>query len=232
MGLSQQAPHFANAPHFAIAIDGPAASGKSTIAKHLARRLGLVMVNSGAMYRAVTWKVLELGINPDDHTAVVQALQAMNIECGTAGNFSTIAIDGRLLDEELRGTEVNLAVSRVAAVPEVRSLLVQLQRDYLQHTSLVMEGRDICSVVFPDTPYKIYVDASEEVRAARRSAEGVTDSVAARDKADSNRTTAPLIVADGAIVLDNSDHTVASAVEAALDILRSQGLSYEDSGDA
>jgi CMP/dCMP kinase len=210
--------------HYAIAIDGPAASGKSTIAKCLARELHLVMVNSGAMYRAVTWKVLQLGLNPDDKEAVIAALESMDLQCGVKGNVSTVSIDGRELDEELRDTAVNRAVSIVAAIPRVREVLVQMQRDYLQHTSVVMEGRDIGSIVFPDTPYKIYVDASEEVRAARRSAEGVTDSVAARDKADSNRTTAPLLVADGAVVLDNSDHTVASAVAAALDILRSQGL--------
>lgn len=214
--------------HFAIAIDGPAASGKSTIAKCLARELGLVMVNSGAMYRAVTWKILQLGLDPHDSAAVIEALHAMDLHCGVEGAFSTVAIDGKVLDEELRGTEVNQAVSVVAAIPFVREKLVQLQRDYLQHTSVVMEGRDIGSIVFPDTPYKIYVDASEEVRAARRSAEGVTDSVAARDKADSNRTTAPLLVAEGAIVLDNSDHTVASAVAAALDILRSQGLVWDE----
>ncbi len=210
--------------HYAIAIDGPAASGKSTIAKCLARELHLVMVNSGAMYRAVTWKVLQLGLNPDDKEAVIAALESMDLQCGVKGNVSTVSIDGRELDEELRDTAVNRAVSIVAAIPRVREVLVQMQRDYLQHTSVVMEGRDIGSIVFPDTPYKIYVDASEEVRAARRSAEGVTDSVAARDKADSNRATAPLLVADGAVVLDNSDHTVASAVAAALDILRSQGL--------
>lgn len=210
--------------HYAIAIDGPAASGKSTIAKCLARELGLVMVNSGAMYRAVTWKMLELGVDIHNAVAVVAALRAMDVQCGVEGCFSTIAIDGRWLSEELRASEVNQAVSVVAAVPEVRELLVQKQRDYLKHTSVVMEGRDIGSVVFPDTPYKIYVDASEEVRAARRSAEGVTDSVAARDKADSNRKTAPLLIAEGAVVLDNSDHTVESAVAAALEILRTQGL--------
>ncbi len=214
--------------HFAIAIDGPAASGKSTIAKCLARELNLVMVNSGAMYRAVTWKVLQLGLDPHDSAAVLSALDSMDIVCGVEGCFSTVAIDGRELNEELRDTAVNTAVSVVAAIPRVREVLVQKQRDYLQHTSVVMEGRDIGSIVFPDTPYKIYVDASEEVRAARRSAEGVTDSVAARDKADSNRTTAPLLVADGAVVLDNSDHTVASAVAAALDILRSQGLAVNE----
>lgn len=217
-----------NQQHVAIAIDGPAASGKSTIAKRLAKQLGLVMVNSGEMYRAVTWKVLSLGIDPQDSTAIVDALGKMDIACGVEGNFSTIAIDGVSLREELRTTAVNHAVSIVSAIPQVRETLVNLQRDYLKHTSLVMEGRDICSVVFPETPYKIYVDASAEVRAARRSAEGVTDSVAARDQADSNRTTAPLLVAEGAVVLDNSDHTVASAVEAALDILRGQGLEWEE----
>ncbi|TAE90881.1 MAG: (d)CMP kinase [Verrucomicrobia bacterium] len=210
--------------HYAIAIDGPAASGKSTIAKCLARELGLVMVNSGAMYRAVTWKMLELGVDIHNADSVVAALRAMQVECGVEGCFSTIAIDGRWLSEELRASAVNQAVSVVAAVPEVRELLVQKQRDYLKHTSVVMEGRDIGSVVFPDTRYKIYVDASEEVRAARRSAEGVTDSVAARDKADSNRKTAPLLIAPGAVVLDNSHHTVESAVAAALEILRTQGL--------
>lgn len=210
--------------HYAIAIDGPAASGKSTIAKCLARELGLVMVNSGAMYRAVTWKMLELGVDIHNAAAVGAALRSMDVQCGVEGCFSTISIDGRWLSEELRASEVNLAVSVVAAVPEVRELLVQKQRDYLKHTSVVMEGRDIGSVVFPDTPYKIYVDASEEVRAARRSAEGVTDSVAARDKADSNRKTAPLLIAEGAVLLDNSDHTVESAVSAALEILRTQGL--------
>lgn len=214
--------------HFAIAIDGPAASGKSTIAKCLARELGLVMVNSGAMYRAVTWKILQMGIDPQDATAIVAALPLLQLSCGVSGNYSTVSLDGKVLDEELRETIVNQSVSIIAAIPAVRKMLVQLQRDYLNHTSVVMEGRDIGSIVFPDTPYKIYVDASEEVRAARRSAEGVTDSVAARDKADSNRNNSPLIVAQGAVVLDNSDHTVASAVAAALDILRSQGLAMHD----
>jgi len=214
--------------HFAIAIDGPAASGKSTIAKCLARELGLVMVNSGAMYRAVTWKILQMGLDPHDTASIVASLPSLPLSCGVAGNYSTVSLDGKVLDEELRETIVNQSVSIIAAIPAVRKMLVQLQRDYLNHTSVVMEGRDIGSIVFPNTPYKIYVDASEEVRAARRSAEGVTDSVAARDKADSNRNNSPLIVAEGAVVLDNSDHTVASAVAAALDILRSQGLAMHD----
>jgi cytidylate kinase len=137
-------------------------------------------------------------------------------------------MDGKVLSDELREENVNRYVSVTSAIPEVRERLVALQRSFLAQTSLVMEGRDIGSVVFPDTAYKIYVDASPEVRAARRKAEGVTDSVVARDLADSKRATAPLLVADGAIILDNSHHTVASAVAAALDILRSQGLQWQD----
>jgi len=211
-------------PHIAIAIDGPAASGKSTLARNLAKRLGLIMVNSGAMYRAITWKVLQNGISPDNHNAVNALLQSINIECGSDGMLSTIAIDGILLSDELRSEAVNANVSAISAIPEVRKKLIELQRSYLKHTGVVMEGRDIGSVVFPDTPYKIYVDADESVRAARRGNDGEVDSIAKRDAADSQRATAPLIIPDGATVLDNSHHTIESVVEAALEILKQQGL--------
>jgi cytidylate kinase len=211
-------------PHFAIAIDGPAASGKSTIACQLAKRLGLVMVNSGAMYRAVTWQVLQDNIDPHDTAAVIALLNRLHIQCGDDGSSSTITINGRDPGDALRSATVNTNVSIIAAIPEVRSRLVALQRDYLKRTSIVMEGRDIGSVVFPDTPYKIYVDAAEHVRAARRVKMGEIDSVAQRDAADSKRTTAPLVIAAGATVLDNSEHTIESAVLAAMQILKQQGL--------
>lgn len=210
--------------HFAIAIDGPAASGKSTIARELAKRLGLIMVNSGAMYRAVTWQVLKSGIDPHDTPAVIGLLATLAIDCGDDGATSTITINGIDPGDELRSPEVNANVSAIAAIPEVRARLVALQRDYLNRANVVMEGRDIGSVVFPDTPYKIYVDAAEHVRAARRVDMGEVDSVAKRDAADSRRATAPLIVAEGATVLDNSEHTVESALEATLAILNRQGL--------
>ncbi len=212
------------AGHFAIAIDGPAASGKSTLARLLARRLGLIMVNSGSMYRAITWRVLKEGIDPRDTSSVIDLLDRIDIRCGSRDCHSTIAIDGFEPGDELRGEEINSHVSSVAAIPEVRRRLIRLQRAYLEHSSIVMEGRDIGSVVFPDTPYKLYIDAAEHVRAARRGGEGLVDSIAKRDAADSKRKTAPLIVADGATVLDTSDHSIESAVEAALDILREQGL--------
>lgn len=211
-------------PHFAIAIDGPAASGKSTLARCLAERLGLIMVNSGAMYRAITWQALRDGIDPHDTPAVIAMLDRIEIQCGNDGILSTIAINGIDPTEDLRGEEVNANVSAIAAIPEVRKALIEMQRGYLRHSSIVMEGRDIGSVVFPDTPYKIYVDAAEHIRAARRGNDGEVDSIAKRDAADSKRKTAPLVVADGATILDNSDHSIESGVEAAIEILRKQGL--------
>lgn len=216
--------------HRAIAIDGPAASGKSTLARILSRRLGLIMVNSGAMYRAVTWKILQLGIDPTDRQAVVGALREMDLRCGIDGLDSTVRIDGIDPGDELRGEAVNAAVSAVSAVPEVRECLVSLQRDYLKLGDVVMEGRDIGTVVFPETPYKIYVDADQDVRASRRVEAGEVDAVAARDQADSRRSTAPLKVAEGAVILDTSGHTIESGVAAALEILAGQGFEMPADG--
>lgn len=182
------------------------------------------MVNSGAMYRAITWKALDQGIDPHDTAAVVGLLDRIDIRCGSDGILSTITIDGVDPGDELRSEAVNANVSTVSAIPEVRKVLIDHQRGYLRHSSIVMEGRDIGSIVFPDTPYKIYVDAAEHVRAARRGNDGEVDSIAKRDAADSQRKTAPLVVAEGATILDNSDHTIESGVEAALEILRQQGL--------
>ncbi|MDC0280913.1 (d)CMP kinase [Akkermansiaceae bacterium] len=203
----------------AVAIDGPAASGKSTVAKRLAELLGLVMVNSGAMYRAVTWQVLQEGIDPENRAAVLEAMSRMRIDCGVQNNLSTIAINDRLLTTEIRSAGVNEHVSKVASIPEVRESLVAMQRDYLGEYDVVMEGRDIGSVVFPDTPFKLYVSASEEVRAARRAKEGESDEVAKRDAQDSNRKASPLRVADGSIVIDSSDLTIDGTVEAAREAL-------------
>ena len=215
-------------PHFAIAIDGPAASGKSTLARLLAQRLGLIMVNSGAMYRAITWKVLRENVNPHDTAAVISLLDRIAIHCGNNGITSTITIDGIDPGDELRTEAINANVSVIAAIPEVRTKLINLQRGYLQHASVVMEGRDIGSVVFPNTPYKIYVDAAEHVRAARRVKMGEVDSIANRDAADSQRTTAPLVVAEGAAILDNSFLSIDSGVDSAMAILRQQGLPIAD----
>lgn len=205
--------------HRAVAIDGPAASGKSTVAKRLAESLGLVMVNSGAMYRAVTWQVLEEGIDPKDSAVVLESMSRMKIDCGVENGISTISINGRLLTTEIRGAEVNDHVSKVASIPEVREKLVAMQRNYLKENDVVMEGRDIGSVVFPDTPFKLYVSASEAVRAARRAKDGEADAVARRDAEDSQRKASPLKVSDGSIVIDSSDLTIEGTVESAREAL-------------
>ena len=182
------------------------------------------MVNSGEMYRAVTWKALQENIDPADSAAVVALLGRIDMHCGDDGVTSICTIDGIAPGEALRSEAINANVSAISAIPEVREKLVNLQREYLNHTSIIMEGRDIGSVVFPETPYKIYIDADEDVRAARRSKVGEVDSVAKRDAADSERATAPLMVADGAVVLDTSHHSIESGVQAAIGILKQQGL--------
>lgn len=205
--------------HRAVAIDGPAASGKSTVARRLAERLGLVMVNSGAMYRAVTWQILQDGVDPGDGAAVVEALTEMEIVGGVEDGVSTIAINGRRLENKVRSSGVNDHVSMVASIPEVRECLVAMQRAYLEDNDVVMEGRDIGTVVFPETPFKLYISASEDVRAARRARDGEADAVAKRDAQDSQRKTSPLKVAEGAVEIDSSELTIDETVEEACEAL-------------
>lgn len=209
----------------AIAIDGPAASGKSSAAKVLAARLNLVMVNSGAMYRAMAWKLLQLGINPEDSSAVIEALPSIDIECGVdeSGRFSTVGFNGTVLDAELRTEQVNNAVSAVAKIPELRDALLVKQRDYLERYDVVMEGRDIGTVVFPQTPYKFFFKASEKIRQARREAEGITDSIAERDRQDSSRKSAPLKPATDAIIINTEEYDLDGVVEVVIGHLSEQG---------
>ncbi|SHK34761.1 cytidylate kinase [Rubritalea squalenifaciens DSM 18772] len=213
--------------NIAIAIDGPAASGKSTVAKTLAKRLGLIMVNTGAMYRAVAWATIQKDVDPADSEAVIKMLGEVEFSCGVSDNLSTILVDGVDPGDALRQDAVNQRVSKVAAIPEVRELLVQRQRDYLQLGSVVMEGRDIGSVVFPDTPFKIYIDASEEVRRQRRAAEGIVDELGKRDEEDSKRKTAPLVVAEGAVKIDSSELSIEQVIERVLEILKERGAPAE-----
>ena len=216
-------------PHIVIAIDGPAASGKSSVAKALARRLGYLYVNTGAMYRAATWYVLSHSVPPDDASAVAQAIERSRIECDLAGGESTIQIDGEEGGDNLVSPAVNENVSRVARVPEVRAKLVAVQREYVNRGDLVMEGRDIGSAVFPETPYKFYIDASTEVRAQRRARQGLQDSIAARDKQDSSRPTSPLVIAEDAHVIDSSHLTIDGVVGEIIGRLKLKGLALPPS---
>lgn len=196
-----------------IAIDGPAASGKSTVAKRVAAEFGLVFVSSGEMYRAFTWWVLSQGVDPTDVPAVIELLDGTDFVCGEKGGAGTVVVgDVAMTRDELAAPAVNAAVSAVAAIPEVRARLVAEQRRYAAERGVVMEGRDIGSVVFPDTPHKFYIDASPEVREARRRAEGIDDSVVQRDRIDSSRKASPLVVPPDALVVDSSDLAVEEVV--------------------
>lgn len=215
-------------PHTIIAIDGPAASGKSSVARALARRLGYVYVNTGAMYRAVTWHVLNRKVPPTDAEQIRLLVASTDIRCGVNGGESTIIIDAIDPTPHLLDAEVNENVSRVAAVPEVRQRLVALQREYVKDNDLVMEGRDIGSAVFPETPYKFYIDASAEVRAQRRARQGLQDAIAQRDRQDSSRPHSPLIIAEDAHVIDSSHLTIDGVVGEIIGRLKLKGLALPE----
>ncbi len=190
--------------YLVIAIDGPAASGKSSVARSLAARLGFAYVNSGGMYRALTWLAIQQNLDPADAEAVVTAGRKSHISCRLIDGRSIIEIDGVNPEDSLHEQKINLHVSAVAAIPEVRLLLLDKLRAFAEESNLVMEGRDIGSTVFPGTPYKFYIDASETVRAKRRAHQGQLDSIAERDRADSSRTASPLTVAPGAVMIDST----------------------------
>ncbi|MBK8091073.1 MAG: (d)CMP kinase [Verrucomicrobiaceae bacterium] len=209
-----------------ITIDGPAASGKSSIARLVAKHLGYTFVGTGNMYRAMTWAVLHRGVDPADAAAVAAVLPAITFECPVLDGITHVRLDGHDLSlDDLNTDAINRAVSLVARVPEVRTRLVADQRALTALGPLVMEGRDIGSVVFPDSPWKIYIDASEEVRAARRRAQGQADNLAERDRLDKARKSSPLVIPDGAEIIDNSHITLEEAVEKVLASLASKNLS-------
>jgi cytidylate kinase len=210
--------------HRVVAIDGPAASGKSSVARELARRLGFVYVNSGAMYRAVTWYVLEHNIDLTDSARIVRLIEAARIICDLRNNESRILIDDVDPSDHLRDDRVNDGVSLVSRVPRVRELLVAKMRDYARDHDLVMEGRDIGSVVFPETPYKFYIDASPAVRSQRRALQGERDAIAMRDHADSSRRASPLVVAKDAEFIDTSNLTIDEVVDEVIRRLKMKGL--------
>lgn len=218
------------AAHLVIAIDGPAASGKSSVARALARRVGYVYVNTGAMYRAVTWLALSKGVPTVDQTRVQQLLHYTEIACGVADGESTILLDGVDPSPHLVSEMVNANVSAVASIADVRRILVGKQRAYARNHDVVMEGRDIGSAVFPETPYKFYIDASIEVRAQRRARQGLQDSISARDKVDSTRRTSPLTIAEDAHVIDSSNLTVDGVVGEIVGRLKLKGLKFEETG--
>ncbi len=187
-----------------IAIDGPSASGKSTNSKIIAARLGYVYVDTGAMYRTLAWHAQQSGIEVTNAESVEALCRDWPAELVRRGDSIWLEVDGYFPEQEIRSAEVSAVVSHVAQVPFVREWMKERQRSCVQFGNLVMEGRDITSNIFPDTPHKFYLDASAEVRQARRDADGVEENLAARDQRDSTRRAAPLKVVEDATVINNS----------------------------
>lgn len=208
-----------------IAIDGPAASGKSTVARSLAARLGYRFLNSGDLYRAVTWACLQRGIDCHDVGAVASATGQTRVEVGCDGSEYFPLIDNEDPRAHLRKEQVNANVSPVSTVPAVRYIVSAAIRAHAQGRQTVIEGRDIGSAVFAETPYKFYIDAPAHVRQLRRRNQGQKEEIARRDLIDSTRKTDPLTIAPGATVIDSSALDVAGVVAAMLAKLKEQGLS-------
>jgi CMP/dCMP kinase len=196
-----------------IAIDGTSASGKSTNAKLVAKTLGYVYVDTGAMYRTLAWHCLLKHVDVNDAKAVAAACRKWKTELKCVEKDGLRAawlfVDGYFPEKEIRMPETAAAVAHVAAVPAVRKWMKDTQRACIKFGDLVMEGRDIGTNVFPETDYKFYLDASLAERSARRAADGVNENLAARDQRDSQRAVAPLMIALGAVVLNNSGQTPA-----------------------
>ena len=218
-----------------VAVDGPAASGKSTVSRSAAKMLGFNYVDTGAMYRSITWKAIEEGIDVDDTIAVIAMMHRIQISFELVEKRVRMLIDGVYPGNAMRQPRVTEKVSTIAAIPEVRQVLVQHQRSLTKFGSLVMEGRDIGTVVFPDTPYKFYLEANPEIRALRRkrdleamkiqtTQEVVAESLQIRDRKDSGRSVSPLQIALGATVVENSKLTVDETAQVIVDHIRQQDL--------
>lgn len=206
-----------------VAVDGPSGSGKSSTARGVADRLGLAYLDTGAMYRAMTWALLQRGTDLNDAEAIARDAEHVTISSGTDPLAPTIEVDGHDVSGPIRGVDVTANVSLVAAVPRVRELLVLRQRETVEASpdGIVVEGRDIGSVVLPDAPVKIYLVADPAARAARRAAElgGIDASateadLARRDEIDSTRAASPLAKAPDAVEIDGTHLTLDQVVDA------------------
>ena len=213
-----------SSPLNVIAMDGPAASGKSSVARVVARGLGWTYVNTGNMYRAATWAVVQAGVDPANADAVSALLATVKFELKLQDGCSVILVDGLNVEDEFNSEAINNAVSLVARIPGVRDRLVAMQRELGRSRPTIMEGRDIGTVVFPDAGAKFYIDASEEVRLRRRGLQGQADAVRERDRMDSTRAVAPLMAAADAVVIDSSELTLDEVVGRVNEVLQAKGL--------
>jgi cytidylate kinase len=220
----------ASTPTLVIAIDGPSGSGKSTVARRVAAALHLRYLDTGAVYRALTWAVLDRAVEPDNVDGVLAVAGVAQIRVSTDPQAQAVSVDGRDVAAVIRGPEVTGAVSAVSAIPQVRERLVALQRAIIGAGGIVVEGRDIGTVVAPDSPVKIFLTASPEMRAARRSADAeisvgdrdvssVQADLARRDTLDSTRAASPLAMAPDAVQLDSTAMDEDAVVARVLDLV-------------
>jgi cytidylate kinase len=218
-----------------IAIDGPAGAGKSTVAQKVAARLGLNYVDSGATYRAAALKVLQSAVAPDDEQAVARLIAQTDIRITTEGLQSRVLMDGHDVTEKIRTSEVTLAAAKVSRLSEVRAKLVAVQRSCAMGRGVVMEGRDIGTVVFPNAPLKVFLKAEPVERARRRlkqdrkegrsaTLEQTAEEIAHRDQLDAERKISPLVAAADAYQIDSTDLVADQVVEQILDLARKKNL--------
>ncbi len=218
-----------------ITIDGPAGAGKSTVAQSLAKRLGLTYVDSGATYRAAALKVVQSGVSPDDEGAVAAVIATAQIEIVAEDGQSAVRLDGRDVSQEIRTPEVTLAAAQVSRLPEVRKKLIALQRSLARGKGVVMEGRDIGTVVFPDAPLKIFLKADVEERARRRLKQDMQEGrgrtleqtaydIGRRDQLDAERKVSPLVPAADAAEIDSTDLNADEVVNRIISLARERKL--------
>lgn len=216
-----------------IAIDGPAGAGKSTVAKALAKKLNIIYVDTGALYRTVGYHAFANKISKDDKAGIVGLLKDMNIELKYDNGTQKVFLNGEDLGDRIRLPEISMYASAVSAIPEVRAFLLDTQRSIAKQNSVVMDGRDIGTVILPNADVKIFLTASPEERARRRyeellakgkrvTFEEVCDDMMARDKNDSTRDVAPAVPAEDAVILDNTGFTLEESVDAVINIIRSK----------
>ncbi len=220
---------------FQIAIDGPSGAGKSSVAKAIAARLGIVYVDTGALYRTVGYFARSRGVARTDAAGVVALLPEISIEVRYENGAQHVYLNGEDLGERIREPEISMYASAVSAVPEVRAFLLDTQRDIAAKNSVIMDGRDIGTVILPNAEVQVFLTASNEARARRRTKELLEKGIEARyedvlremierDENDRNRTVAPAVAAPDAVQLDNSELSVAETVDAVIAIARQKGV--------
>lgn len=210
-----------------IAIDGPSGSGKSTIAKTLSAKLGIAYLDTGAMYRAIGYYVVNNGVSPDDDSEVVALIEGLKMDVWEENGVQQVSVNEENVTPYIRENRISMAASTVSKIPAVRIKLVELQREIAAKTDCVLDGRDIGSYVLPDADFKFYMTANSLVRAQRRQAElaakgevhtveEIREDIEKRDEQDKNRSFAPLVICDDAVVIDTSCMTIEEVTEAVM----------------